>query len=106
MAGPLLLVLDEPCAGMDPGVRERFLKWLNQRISTDGPNSPTVVLVTHHVEEIVPGIQNALILRAGRVHCAGPTQEVVTRESIEHVYRTRLARIERSGGRLWPIWDG
>ena len=69
--------------------------------------SPTVVLVTHHVEEIVSGIQNTLILRAGHVHRAGPTPpDVVTRKAIEEVYRTRLSRIEQSGGRLWPIWDG
>jgi iron complex transport system ATP-binding protein len=102
MAGPLLLVLDEPCAGMDPGVRERFLRWLNERVST--PGSPAVVLVTHHVEEIVPGISQTLILRAGRVHASGPTHKVVTRDSIESVYNTRLARIEHSGDRLWPIW--
>jgi iron complex transport system ATP-binding protein len=102
MAGPLLLVLDEPCAGMDPGVRERFLAWLNGRIGL--PDSPTVVFVTHHVEEIVPGIQNTLVLRAGRVYRAGPTHEVVTRETIEEVYQTRLARIEHSAGRRWPIW--
>jgi len=102
MAKPLLLVLDEPCAGMDPGVRERFLSWLNAHVTER--DSPTVVMVTHHVEEIVPGIQNTLILRAGRVHSAGPTIDVVTREAIESVYNTRLARIERSGGRLWPIW--
>jgi iron complex transport system ATP-binding protein len=102
MAGPLLLVLDEPCAGMDPGVRERFLGWLDERVTA--ADSPAVVLVTHHVEEIMPGIERALVLRAGRVHCAGPTREVVTRETIEEVYNTRLARIETSGGRLWPIW--
>jgi iron complex transport system ATP-binding protein len=102
MAKPLLLVLDEPCAGMDPGVRERFLGWLNHRLAdADGP---TTVLVTHHVEEIVPTIQNTLILAAGRVHAAGPTRKVVTRETIEMVYNTRLARIEHSGERLWPIW--
>jgi iron complex transport system ATP-binding protein len=103
MAGPLLLVLDEPCAGMDPGVRERFLNWLNDRVAA--PDSPTVVLVTHHVEEIMPRIAKTLILRAGQVFRAGPTHEVVSRESIEAVYNTRLARIEQSGGRLWPIWS-
>jgi iron complex transport system ATP-binding protein len=102
MARPLLLVLDEPCAGMDPGVRERFLGWLDDQISDS--DSPTVVLVTHHIEEIVPVIANTLVLSAGRVHSAGRTAEVVTRETIESVYRTRLSRIERSGGRLWPIW--
>jgi len=102
MAGPLLLVLDEPCAGMDPGVRERFLAWLQDRIVS--PDTPAVVLVTHHVEEIVPGIANTLVLRNGRVHSAGPTRDVVTRETIEAVYQTRLGRIEQAGGRLWPIW--
>ncbi len=33
MSNPLLLVLDEPCAGMDPGVRERFLAWLDEAIA-------------------------------------------------------------------------
>jgi iron complex transport system ATP-binding protein len=102
MAKPLLLVLDEPCAGMDPGVRERFLAWLNARLAE--PGGPTVILVTHHIEEIVPAIQNTLILSAGRIHSAGRTVDVVTRETIETVYNTRLARIERFGGRLWPQW--
>jgi iron complex transport system ATP-binding protein len=137
MARPLLLVLDEPCAGMDPGVRERFLAWLNERLNDEGcrlsavgyqPDSmadsrepiadstirhssfvirhsiPTTILVTHHIEEIVPGIANTLILSGGRVHSAGSTRGVVTRDAIEAVYNTRLARIERSGGRLWPLW--
>jgi iron complex transport system ATP-binding protein len=102
MAGPLLLVLDEPCAGMDPGVRERFLAWLDERIG--GGDGPTTIFVTHHIEEIVPAIGNTLILSAGRVYAAGPTTEVVTQQAVERVYRTRLARIERSAGRLWPIW--
>jgi iron complex transport system ATP-binding protein len=126
LARPLLLVLDEPCAGMDPGVRERFLAWLDERVndearmtndewgsgatgirhsSFDNRHSvPTTILVTHHIEEIVPGIQNTLILSGGRVHSAGPTRDVVTREAIETVYNTRLDRIEQSGGRSWPLW--
>jgi iron complex transport system ATP-binding protein len=106
MAQPLLLVLDEPCAGMDPGVRERFLHWLDGRVTAGDQSSPTVVLVTHHMEEIVPGIQNTLVLCEGGVHSAGPTQNVVTQATIEKVYQTQLARIERSGGRSWPIWGG
>ena len=120
MARPLLMVLDEPCAGMDPGVRERFLTWLNERLTEETPTSltairnpqseirnlsaPTTILVTHHIEEIVPGIQNTLILSGGRVRAAGSTREVVTRDTIESVYNTRLSRIVSSNGRLWPIW--
>jgi iron complex transport system ATP-binding protein len=102
MAKPLLLVLDEPCAGMDPGVRERFLAWLDEALQH--PETPTVVLVTHHIEEIVPGFANTLVLSGGRVHSSGPTERVVTRETIESVYGIRLARLEMAGGRRWPIW--
>jgi iron complex transport system ATP-binding protein len=102
MAKPLLLVLDEPCAGMDPGVRERFLTWLNEALGH--PETPTVVLVTHHIEEIVPGFANTLVVSEGRIHSAGPTGQVVTRETIESVYGIRLARLEMAGGRRWPIW--
>lgn len=128
LARPLLLVLDEPCAGMDPGVRERFLHWLNERVNDEARMTndeskmltassirhsslgsrhsiPTTIFVTHHIEEIVPGFQNTLVLRSGRVHAAGLTEEVITRETIETIYQTRLARIERVAGRLWPIWD-
>ena len=96
------MVLDEPCAGMDPGVRERFLAWLNEALHQ--PETPTVVLVTHHIEEIVPGFANTLVLSRGRTHSSGPTDQVVTRETIESVYGTRLARLETVGGRRWPLW--
>ncbi len=118
MARPLLLVLDEPCAGMDPGVRERFLARLDEQLNdkarmandkhptagVDGRRFPTTILVTHHMEEIVPGFPNTLILSNGRIRSSGLTDQVVTRETIESVYDTRLARLEIVGGRRWPIW--
>lgn len=118
MARPMLLVLDEPCAGMDPGVRERFLAWLEERLNDEcrmtnderqdlspRPSAPpATILVTHHIEEIVPAIENTLIMTGGRVYAAGRTRDVITRETIETVYNTRLSRLESSGGRLWPLW--
>ncbi len=103
MVEPLAVILDEPCAGMDPGVRERFLAWLAARAADAA--SPAIVLVTHHVEEIVPGFEQTLIMEAGRIAAAGPTGEVVTAKTLERVYRVGVARLERSGGRLWPIWN-
>jgi len=60
MAQPQLLILDEPCAGLDPAAREHFLQFL-QRLGR-GNNSPTLVLVTHHVEEIMPVFSHVLTL--------------------------------------------
>jgi len=107
-ADPVCLGLDEPCAGMDPGARERFLVWLtgwlDDRRALAPP--PAILLVTHHAEEILPAFEQSLLLRAGRVVARGATARVVTREAFETLYDTRLERLEQVGGRLWPIWPG
>lgn len=69
MAKPRLLILDEPCAGLDPAAREHFLQFL-QRVG-NRPGAPTLVLVTHHVEEIMQVFSHVLILKRGRVLAAG-----------------------------------
>jgi iron complex transport system ATP-binding protein len=106
---PLLVVLDEPCAGMDPGVRERFLAWLQAceglaAASTRAPRSAWM-FVTHHVEEIMPAFDHALVMRQGRIAAAGPTRDVVTAERLAAVYGVAVERVERAAGRAWPIWS-
>ena len=102
MVDPLLIVLDEPCAGMDPGVRERFLAWLDQLAAS--PTSPSLILVTHHVEEIMPSFESTLVMRDGRIAASGATADVVTAAALESLYGIDVARLEKSAGRLWPIW--
>lgn len=75
MADPPLLILDEPCAGLDPVAREHFLQFLD-RLGRRR-NAPTLVLVTHHVEEIMPAFTHALLLKGGRVLAEGRRQEVL-----------------------------
>lgn len=70
MARPRLLILDEPCAGLDPVAREHFLQFL-ERMGRR-PGAPALVLVTHHVEEIGTGFTHVLMLRDGRVTASGP----------------------------------
>lgn len=70
MARPKLLILDEPCAGLDPAAREHFLQFL-QRLGSRAP-APTLIFVTHHVEEIIPVFSHVLILKDGKILAAGP----------------------------------
>src|SRR3989442_14420921 len=65
MARPALLILDEPCAGLDPVARERFLHFLGRVGRKRAP--PALVLVTHHVEEIMPVFSHVLLLHPGAV---------------------------------------
>ena len=63
-------------------------------------------MVTHHVEEILPVFDHTLVIKSGRVLASGKTADVLTQPVFESLYETRLARLERAGGRAWPIWGG
>jgi len=84
MAAPRLLILDEPCAGLDPVARENFLHFL-ERLATS-PAAPTLVLVTHHVEEIAPAFTHVLLLKGGRVLAAGPKKQVLTSKRLGEAF--------------------
>ncbi len=75
MANPQLLILDEPCAGLDPVAREHFLQFLNRLGGRK--KAPTLALVTHHVEEIMPVFSHALLMKAGTVLANGRKQTVL-----------------------------
>lgn len=70
---PGALLLDEPTASLDLAVRQRFLAMVS-RLAGLGK---TVILVTHHVEEVIPEIQRVILLKEGRVYGDGPKEEVL-----------------------------
>jgi iron complex transport system ATP-binding protein len=95
MAKPDLLILDEPCAGLDPVARERFLDWLQalgQRTA-----QPGLVLVTHHVEEIVPALTHALLLRGGEAVAAGPLGRTLTSAQLSRTFDAPVRLSRRTG---------
>lgn len=96
MARPRLLILDEPCAGLDPAAREHFLQFL-QRLGS-GRQAPTLVLVTHHVEEIMPVFSHVLVLRGGRVIAAGAKRSVLKTEVLARAFGARV-RLRQAKGR-------
>jgi iron complex transport system ATP-binding protein len=75
-ADPELLILDEPCAGLDPAAREDFLEFMESLAARK--SGPALVLVTHHVEEITTGFTHALLLKTGRVEASGRIEELFT----------------------------
>jgi iron complex transport system ATP-binding protein len=95
MAKPRLLILDEPCAGLDPVARENFLAFL-QRLGTRR-GAPTLVFVTHHVEEIMPTFSHALLLREGRVLAAGPKGATLTSANLSATFDAPLRLQQRLG---------
>ncbi len=100
MAAPYLLILDEPCAGMDPGARETFLSALLSLGKKK--NVPAFIYVTHHPEEILPIFTRTLILKHGKVMKDGMTEEILTSRTIEQLYGVSLSLI-RKNDRYWPV---
>jgi iron complex transport system ATP-binding protein len=91
-----MLFLDEPCAGLDPVAREDFLKFLG--VLAKGPHAPTLVLVTHHVEEIVPLFTHVLLLRRGKTLAAGATKGMLTPAHLSATFGAPVA-VRRTGSR-------
>ncbi len=98
MANAGLLILDEPCAGLDPVARERLLSDINHLIQTK--KKPSIILVTHHVEEIMPGFTHALLLKHGRILESGAKSKVLNTANLKMLYDIPL-RLSKRDGRIW-----
>lgn len=85
MANPELLILDEPCTGLDLFAREELLKKIEQLTHT--PDAPTILLVTHHTEEILPFITHVALLRDGEFVQQGKRTQVLQPEILSDFYK-------------------
>ena len=107
MANPQALILDEPCAGLDPAAREHFLEFLQSL--TEKSSGPAIILVTHHVEEIVQGITHVLALKNGHIAAAGEKNRTLTSDLLSNIFdcRAKLGRErDRFGLRVAPQHRG
>jgi iron complex transport system ATP-binding protein len=93
-----LLVLDESTAGLDLGGRELFLAAV-QRVTAERPGV-TVLVASHHLEELPTTISHVLLMRGGRLVAAGPIKTTLTDELLSECYGLQ-ARVTRIDGRLF-----
>ena len=90
---PKALILDEPSAGLDVVARLRFLETV-RGIARRGT---TIVLITHHVEEIIPEINRVIFLKDGRAAGDGPKSSMLTAERLESLFGGPVAVSRRDG---------
>jgi iron complex transport system ATP-binding protein len=98
MARPQLLILDEPCTGLDLFAREQLLQMIHQITQTD--DGPTLIYVTHHIEEILPCFTHTLLLKQGEVYQAGQTEQVLTEEQLSNFFNTKI-HLQEINQRKW-----
>jgi iron complex transport system ATP-binding protein len=93
VTGPRALILDEPTTGLDLVARHGFM----ERVREIARAGTTIILITHHVEEIVPEIERVVLLRQGRIVGDGAKASMLTPERLSHVFGAPL-QVEPAGG--------
>jgi iron complex transport system ATP-binding protein len=91
IARPELLLLDEPAAGLDLPAREALVSAL------EASDAETLVVATHHFEELPPSVTHAALLRGGQLIASGPVAEVLTPEPLSACFGIQLVVGRRNG---------
>lgn len=98
MAKPEILILDEPCSGLDVLERENVLQTVSKL--AEEPNAPTLIYVTHHVEEILPCFTHVLLMKNGKSILAGTREDILVEDILSDFFGTPVSlQIERE--RVW-----
>lgn len=94
---PDLILLDEPTLGLDVRAQSEFLDYLDHVA-----HSATIMMVTHHLEEVVPLIQKVLLIKDGRVFAFGDKADVLTSENLSALFGIDLV-VRRSEGETYSM---
>ncbi len=90
---PRALVLDEPTTGLDLGTRHSFMEQVRAIVR----GGTTLILITHHSEEIVPEVERVILLKGGRVVGDGPKASMLTPERLSDLFELPIA-VDTAGG--------
>jgi len=95
---PGLLILDEPTSGLDPLAREQVLGTIQMLLESAG--SPTILLITHHIEELPPATSQVLLLSEGKAAASGTMEAVLRSEILTGAFGFPV-EVRQSGGRYY-----
>ena len=84
MAEPLILLLDEPCIGLDIKARENLLNSISKICKE---TKTAIIYVTHHIEEIIEEIDNAFLLKGGEVFMHGKKKNILDKENLSKFFK-------------------
>lgn len=95
---PELIILDEPTAGLDVAGREQVLATIEMVLNR--PHPPTVLMITHHVEELSPRTAQVLMMKHGHIIISGLPKTVITPESLTETFGCKVC-VRHQNGRFW-----
>jgi iron complex transport system ATP-binding protein len=90
---PETLLFDEPSNALDIGARFQLRETMRE-LARSGL---AILLVTHHVSEIIPEIDRVILLRDGGIVADGLKEKILTEENLSSLFSARV-RLQRSNG--------
>jgi iron complex transport system ATP-binding protein len=93
VTSPRALVLDEPTTGLDLGARHAFM----EQVRAVARRGTTIILITHHLEEIIPEIDRVVLLRQGRIAGQGAKRKLLTADTLGALFGLPVAIDEVDG---------
>jgi iron complex transport system ATP-binding protein len=93
VTSPRALILDEPTTGLDLAARHDFM----ERVRQIARSGTTLILITHHIDEIVPEIDRVILIKDGRIAASGAKPEMLTAARLSDLFGGPVA-IEESDG--------
>jgi iron complex transport system ATP-binding protein len=103
VADARILLLDEPTVGLDMGARAACIAALDELLARSDP--PTVVIVSHHLDELPRAVQAVALVKAGRLVAHGPPAELLTSANLSELFDCRVT-VFRADGRFVASVDG
>ncbi len=95
---PRLLILDEPCSGLDLVAREQLLHTLDEL--GRAPDAPSMIFVTHYLEEIMPVFSHVFLLQGGRCLAQGKKSETLRSELLTQTFSIPI-QVKEEADRYW-----
>ena len=90
---PQALILDEPTNSLD--LRATWeLRDILRKLAANGIS---LIMVTHHLPDIIPEMRRVVLIRSGRVFCDGPKEQVLRPETLSGLFGIPVELLERDG---------
>lgn len=93
---PHTLLLDEPCSNLDPGAQHRLRQTLKRLVR----KGLTLILVTHHIEDLIPDINRVILMKRGTIFKDGPKREIMSEKNLSTIFNYKPALFENKGSYL------
>ncbi|HTW50136.1 MAG TPA: ABC transporter ATP-binding protein [Acidobacteriaceae bacterium] len=95
---PQMLLLDEPSNALDLAA-QRELREALRRVARQGVG---ILMVTHHLADILPEIDRVIMMRDGRMFADGAKNDLISADKLRELFGVEVSLVEHEGS--WHSW--